>query len=308
MDSRDQDIYSLCLFRSISLHELKSEMLSRAINFSPCDPYYILTLKLRREILMKNPDNENLLKQLDADIKAADETKSPPPGAKYKCCLPGCSFLCSNHIKYLAHLEFVHYNCKSRLVCQFRHSCSREFPSFKMLEAHVKNIHKKRPTQVQLRQNQLVEQLTKLRCIEKSCGNQLVSSIAQLKVHLYTHTSKKETVQCLFCSYKCDTSGTLKSHFSRKHKIQTVELMSPGYLTSDLPSPEDFGPAGDVNSPLDDSVDNTDDTESVEVSIDDLVDDVSEELFIKALAITVSIVLFAKGFISKVLQQFLEHV
>ena len=199
MNAKDQEVYGKCLFMTISYHQMKSEMESRSINFSPCDLYYILTLKLRREILQKNDGSDTLIKQINVEIAATENTREASIGTKYKCCLAGCSFSCSNHYKYLAHFEFVHYNCKSRLTCQFRHNCSRDFPTFSMLQSHVKNIHKKRQSPIEIRQNQLVEQLTKLKCIEKSCGNQSVSNITQLKAHLYTHTARKETVKCLFC-------------------------------------------------------------------------------------------------------------
>ena len=54
MDGPDQELYNKCLFRNVSYEEIKLEMSARQINFSPSDSYFILTLKLRREILQKS--------------------------------------------------------------------------------------------------------------------------------------------------------------------------------------------------------------------------------------------------------------
>ena len=128
MDGKDQEVYNRALFRNINFLELKSELISRNINFSPSDSYFLLTLKLRREILQKNEGNEVLVNKLVEEIAEQDASKHSVAN-RYRCSLPGCSFICKNHKKYLSHLEFVHQNTKSRLMCQFRHSCTREFPS-----------------------------------------------------------------------------------------------------------------------------------------------------------------------------------
>ena len=100
------------------------------------------------------------------------------------------------------HLELVHQNSKARFVCQFRHSCQRDFPRFSIHKNHVKDSHKKRESHVGIRQNQLVEQLSRPECAESSCGHQSMSRIKLLKQHLYSHTDRKEEVQCIFCSYR----------------------------------------------------------------------------------------------------------
>ena len=221
MDGRDQEVYSKCLFRSISLAELKAELLLRNVNFSPSDSYLILTLKLRRDILVKSDDQPDIVDLINQEIVALDETK-PAGGSRYRCSVVGCTFRCPSHLKYMTHLQFVHYNSKSRLACQYRHSCSRDFPNFSMLKSHVLNCHTRAKTTVSVRQNMLVEELTRLECQEVSCGHQSAGSIQLLKKHLYTHTNKSEKVKCIFCAYETSTTGTLKSHFSKSHKVQTI--------------------------------------------------------------------------------------
>ena len=194
MNGGDQEVYNKCLFRTVCISELKSEMHLRNVTYSPSDSFYILTLKLRREILLKSEHQTLLVKRLDEEIAAHDASKHTV-GSRYKCSLVGCSFSCTNHNKYLVHLEFVHHNSKSRLACQFKHSCYRDFPSISMLKSHVKDVHKKRVSPVEIRQNQLVERLIRLSCVEVSCGYQKVSCLADLKAHMYTHTDKKDSVQ-----------------------------------------------------------------------------------------------------------------
>ena len=75
MDGRDQEVYSKCLFRSISLAELKAELLLRNVNFYPSDSYLILTLKRRRDILVKSNDQPDIFDLINQEIVGLDETK-----------------------------------------------------------------------------------------------------------------------------------------------------------------------------------------------------------------------------------------
>ena len=99
-----------------------------------------------------------------------------------------------------------------------------------MLKSHVKSAHSKQLSSVGLRQSQLVEDITSLKCAESSCNHQTVSNIKSLKIHLYSHTGKREETRCIFCSYTTDATGSLSSHLSRKHKIQTVDMLNEGIL------------------------------------------------------------------------------
>ena len=290
MEGKDQEVYNRALFRNINFLQLKTELVSRNCNFSPSDSYFLLTLKLRRGILQKYEGNEVLVKKLDEEI-AEQDTSKHSVGNRYRCSLPGCPFISKNHKKYLTHLEFVHQNTKSRLMCQFRHSCTREFPSVAMLKSHVKSAHTKQLSSVSLRQSQLVEDITSLKCAERSCNHQTVSNIKNLKTHLYSHTGKREEIQCIFCSYRTDATGSLSSHFSRKHKIQTVDLLNKGIVhVSEFGAVANDDIAGNSNQEIVD-VDNASDYEEeddVEDNSDITTDDL-DELFVKALAITVDI-------------------
>ena len=68
MDGKDQEIYNRALFRNINYLQLKSELVSRNINFSPSDSYFLLTLKLRREILQKYEGKGVLVQKPDEEI------------------------------------------------------------------------------------------------------------------------------------------------------------------------------------------------------------------------------------------------
>ena len=63
---------------------------------------------------------------------------------KYSCCIPGCPFQTVNYKKYLDHLSFLHQNGKTRLSCNYKNSCSREFSSLEMLRKHYTNFHRKK--------------------------------------------------------------------------------------------------------------------------------------------------------------------
>ena len=288
MNGRDQEIYSKALFRSISYSELKSELESRKINFSPSDSYYILTLRLRRTILRESEGSNKVADRIDDEISAYEKSKHNV-GSRFKCSLIGCPHIASNHRKYLSHLEFSHVNTSSRLTCQFRHNCSRDFPSFKLLKAHCLNVHMKRKSAVLLRQDQLVQQIVKLKCAMSSCGHQEVSTIKELKIHLNDHTDKREEVQCLFCAYSTNNPGSLRSHFSRSHKLQTVELLNCGIqqTQSSLIVEHDdswMNAALEVSTESPYHSDPEEDNEDAEYDENE-----SEDLFIRALAIMVII-------------------
>ena len=297
MDGHDQTLYNKCLFRTVSYDEIKSEMVVRNVNFSPSDSYYILTLKLRREILGKSEENKNLLKNLDDEI-AADEASKHTVGSRYKCCLTGCSYTCTNHAKYMKHLELVHHNTTSRLTCQFKHVCERDFPGLGMLKTHVADFHKKKTSSVMIRQDQLVEQISRVRCPQASCGHATFSKISDIKNHIYSHTKKKEDVGCLFCAYQSNTTGSLASHMSRSHKVQTLSQVNANILhlgvdedipTSESSSQQSIDPAPEDLDSSDlisyEDVAAGDDSSSEEEGDDE--DD--HEVFVKALAITVTI-------------------
>ena len=288
MEGKDLEIYNQCLFKTISLHALKSELNARNVYFSPSDTFLMLTLRMRKDILETLQIQHSVVASIENEIKAYEAIKKKS-GSSYDCSFPGCPFRCIHHRKYLQHLDNVHHNSKSRVVCQFRHECNRDFPTVQMLKVHVKKDHERRESSVAIKQNQLVQEITTLKCGEKSCNFQSVSNLSALKKHLFTHTDKKEETRCIFCDYKTNTTGTLKSHLSRKHRIQTINLLSSKLVLS--------GNADETEEPqLEFSDENIIHEESVD---DDISEDVEgadeteelfnpEDVFVKALAITIN--------------------
>ena len=290
MEDNDFESYNKCLFRTISYFELKHELEMRNINFSPSDSYYILTLKLRREILRKTDPKCIIGMKIDEEITAY-KSNLHSVGNRYKCSLVGCSFLCKNHAKYMSHLEFVHQNSTSRFTCNYGHNCPRTFQTFKLLKSHVANYHVKHRSSVVVRQNMLVEQLLQVKCLQVSCGHEIVSTISKLKLHLYSHTDRKEEVKCIFCPYKSDTTGTLKSHFCRKHKVQTIDQLDVSLIDGSKQIEsflmENTAEAGIEETVFEAAHENGDGIEEEsEIGEDDCEND-EDEIFMKALAITV---------------------
>jgi hypothetical protein len=290
MEGSEQTLYNKLLFRKSSFEEAKSEILKRNIICSPSDTTYILTLRLRKDILEKAEIQSDVVQTIEKELLEYEKRRRRP-GDKYNCCLPGCKFSCSVYGKYISHLDLVHHHSSSKFICQHRHLCTREFQSVEMLRSHIKGVHEKRITSVEIAQNQLVEQLTKLKCCVSGCGHSIFSSINLLKKHLQTHTDRKEEVQCVFCAFCTDTTGTLKSHMSRKHKVQTVDHLNPKLV---IESPEDCEPVTESSSgelasttSQDFEIEQTSDSFEEEAEDDDSVDD-SEEIFLRAIAIMVS--------------------
>lgn len=230
----EEGVYSRCLFKQISVNELESELKNRNIIFLPADSYHILTLKLKLSILETSESLPSVRKDLEDEINkyyggggggggGGDERQN----ITYKCCLVGCKFIARNHKNYVRHLHF-HDSFPHNVICQLR-GCQREFSNVIMLKMHIKTIHRttRRISTVFLRQNQLVEELTKLRCQQPECGHQAVNTLLDLKKHLKSHTDKRDMVCCPFsgCSYETNVSGSLKSHLSRKHHLQQVQSL-----------------------------------------------------------------------------------
>ena len=284
MDPNNEAIYSKALFRTASLLELKNALSERGILFGPSDTYYLLTLRLRAEILKSSNIQAESCKMISEEIKAILASQSRT-GSTYKCCIPGCPFLCKNYQKYLNHLDFLHKNGKSRLVCQYRHGCERNFPSVEMLKSHYLHIHRKKSSSVEIRQNQLVDQIVTLKCLKISCGNQRSVGIPAFKKHLYSHTMKKEDVQCPFCSYTTNVTGTLQQHLSRKHPVQTTNTLIFGIaIGSDTETEIDNEDVVSGQECLDSSLDDVAEDEDSE-NDEEIPESMMEEVFMKALSI-----------------------
>ena len=292
--NEEERLYSRCLFKHISVNELELELKKRNINADKSDSYNILTVKLKLNILQGSNSLPDVRRGLEKEIE--DFYRSSVAGASerqtYKCCLVGCQFKARNHKNYVRHLQF-HESFPHNVVCQLR-GCKREFSNVSMLKTHIKTWHHApRTSTTSLRQNQLIEELTHLRCLQTECGHQIVNNLEDLRKHLYCHTVNRDMVICPFegCSYETNVKGSFKSHLSRKHQLQQVqglksdivsevcgEASEDVIMASEVPgaTPKDFG----------DNVEHCDvDVESDEE--EDIIDEtlLDEETFVKSLSI-----------------------
>ena len=223
-----ESLYSRCLFKTISFHELKTELVKRSIEVSG-DTFYIMTLKLRLDILGKE----------NCDVAAQDDLRTEILVAKkdcgkgyFTCSVPGCSYSKSNYRSLLTHLNLVHPNNRHPIVCQYN-GCPRVLSSMTMFNLHIKTCHQPRRSSVALKQNQLCEEYEVIQCQNVSCGHQKFKRVKDLKVHLVkNHIEMHQEVECIFegCVFKTNVGGTLASHFSRNHKLQQVSNLKPEVL------------------------------------------------------------------------------
>ena len=130
----------------------------------------MLTLRLRKVILENLDIQHSVIESISKELEVF-EKKKQRAGSRYDCSVPGCSFCCIRHKRYLDHFDLVHHNTRSRLVCQYRHECSRDFPSVNMLMNHLKKDHGKKDSSASIKQSQLVEKIVTFKCREKSCSN-----------------------------------------------------------------------------------------------------------------------------------------
>ena len=219
---QEEELYNKCLFKHISMKDLETELSQRDVLFYPSDSYHILTTKLKLAILEKSCAQSDVQREFRSDITAF--YGSGKPGEKwetYKCCLNGCKYEAKEHKKYVSHLQ-IHQSIPHKIVCQLR-GCTRELSNLSMLKTHIKISHRSpRVSMVSLKQNQLVQELINLCCMETSCGHQKVSNLIELKKHLVVHTARRDMVHCPFagCEYETNQTKTLRSHLSRKHPLQ----------------------------------------------------------------------------------------
>ena len=212
---------------------MKNELNRKKIEFSPSETYHILTLKIRAQLLKESLAAPNLIKPLVDEINFFYSRRKERK--IYSCCLAGCPFKTNDHKKYMRHLRALHSTTKHKIICKLK-GCQLEFVGLNLLEIHVKTAHRARASLVKLNQNQLVEQLVQLRCLSASCNHQNVNNIKDLKRHLNSHFDKRETVSCIFsnCHFETDVSATLRSHCSKKHKVQDVGSLKAEIIVQSL--------------------------------------------------------------------------
>ena len=290
MEGHTFNIYNKCLFRTISLVDLKLELTSHQVGFHQSDSYYILTLRLRREILLRLKMQPAVIEQLTNELNIYDKSKFKECST-YKCCVPGCYFRSFHHRQYISHLERAHYNGYFTFVCNYKHSCSRTFGLLGSLKFHIKQEHSQVKSSVMLNQLRLLETLLDLRCPKNSCGNQKVTSLKMLKSHIYSHLTAKESMSCPYCSYATNITGTMKCHINRKHAIQTVDIVSNVYLSRNenefVEAPSQLSSASEVNLAISiDEPEESSNTHELNVDIEDEECCLSEDVFMRALANT----------------------
>ena len=90
MEGRDFELYNFCLFKTISLVNLKEALLARNVNFSPSDTYAMLTLRMRRAILENLDIQHSVIESIDLELEVFEKTKQRT-GSGYDCSVPGCT-------------------------------------------------------------------------------------------------------------------------------------------------------------------------------------------------------------------------
>ena len=255
--SANEDLYSKALFKTIAPEELKLQLNNVGL-LSECDSYLVMTLKLRLHILRISNGPAHFLQSLEDEILKEVKTRF-----NYRCCVLGCTFRTASHRRYQLH-----------------------FTSVLTLRKHIELQHWKQPTAVSKRQNVLVEQLVQMKCLSIHCGRQTVTSVHDLKNHLISHFERGEKVSCIFsnCAFESDNRGSMRSHFSRKHKEQDIDALKEHIIIKsvedDIPE-EESAMVRTYEEPIEPEVPelNSDGIENDEIDLD------IDEVFTKSLAI-----------------------
>ena len=285
-----ETLYIKCLFRTISFFDLKSELRKRSIQAFD-DTYYIMCLKLRLKLLSDANYKGSLIGEIQEELDTIVQKNDG-----YKCSILGCKFRVKDFNKLLRHLKLVHVGTDQKITCQL-HGCVRELSNLKMLNLHIDTCHRVRRSTVYVKQNQLLEKLTHLKCPSSSCGHQRVTSIKELKVHLTkAHADMKEEVQCVFkgCSFDTRKSTTLNSHFSKKHRLQLVNDLKDFIVEQKDDELSEVSDQDQMSSGILSSVDVEDASSQLDVYEDNVVlhesgqldEDDDNDVFMRALAIT----------------------
>ena len=260
-----------------------------------------MTLKLRLHILEVSNGPLQLIENLKGEI-----LKQSRVCCNYKCCVQGCSFMTANHKRYLLHFKCVHGRSSLSIMCKLR-GCTREFASVATLRKHIEVQHWKQESSVAKRQTLLVEQLVQIKCLSNSCGRQTVNSLQDLKIHLTSHFDKLEEVSCIFsgCRFATDNRGSMRSHFSRKHKKQDVDALkkrivgdSQDILPSTAAEDETFIEPNISEKETSSDEEERDESDSPEV----------DEVFMKSLAISINTWMNISGVAYSTVNQIVKEI
>ena len=217
---QDQTLYSKTLLKTISFDELKESLDKRSIVYYSCDSYHVLRLKLQIYLLAHSNAEQCIIAPLRDELNSLQK----PISNLYSCPLDGCPFKTVRHISYINHLRALHSTTKAELSCQLK-GCKRVFFGVSLLLTHIKVSHRSRISSVKARQTMQVESMTKLKCPSALCGNQVVESLKELKVHMKWHFERLQHVPCIYtgCSFETDVDATFRSHCSKKHRHKGLE-------------------------------------------------------------------------------------
>ena len=290
LSGHSESLYIKCLFRTISFEDVRYELRVRKLNPSEFS-YHVMCLTLQLHLLQEVECSDGIVGKLKCELDGLKKK-----GIGFYCSIAGCEFTSKNYKHLMKHLKTLHITSNQRIVCQL-HGCSREVTNVKMLDLHHKSNHNPRISSVGMRQNQLIDQVTVLKCMSTSCGHQTMKSLKELKIHIvHSHAEKKEEVECIFkgCSFYTRKSGTLTSHWSNKHKLQLVQDLKENifdgdsrdnHLVEESCSVEINAPSENIELPVtnevyEEDLSTVDDDSACAVNVE------SDELFIKSLAIT----------------------
>ena len=88
----EEELFNKCLFKQISLTDLKNELNNRQLDCFQADSYHILTSKLKLHILEQCQAMPLVREDIKNEIAAFYSTGPGRQKKVYQCCLIGCKF------------------------------------------------------------------------------------------------------------------------------------------------------------------------------------------------------------------------
>ena len=209
--------------QNLDLFQIKANLDNFFPNYNQSDGTEKLRLVLKKslleELLKFQNENSSFFQRC---LNETNERLSSVGGDKdvgFACCFIGCKFRAVDHRNFVIHLKKNHPNIKS-IICNFRNTCKRSFPSVDELVSHLKQEH--------AGQNQnLVDPVivgeidVPCKCDQISCGQKNFSSTKLLMRH-YNSYHANQSRECIFS--KCKTifhaacPASALNHFRIKHK------------------------------------------------------------------------------------------
>lgn len=121
--------------------------------------------------------------------------------------------------EYVTHMRLHDGGKHSLIHCPFV-SCEKRYVWSKTILRHLKDEHSGAGNKGVMSQDQEFS----FTCSLASCYFSSVTTVKDMRLHLLSHTDKKESVPCPFksCSKSYRIRGSLTSHFSRCHRNVTA--------------------------------------------------------------------------------------